>query len=227
MKMRGITGKWKHMWHSSPPDLGVAEVVDDVGRPLVGLGQQHPAGVVARRRTCGTLLAGSRGSPGGSRRWCPGARRGRARRRAGSRRGPCRARTQIASSIASWTCGVVEVEVGLVGEEAVPEVLLAHRVPGPVRRLGVDEDDPGVLVELVGVGPDVEVAVGAVGVAARLAWNHGCCVAGVVHDEVDDHADAALVRLVEERRGSPRACRTRAGCRCSRRRRSRRRAAAR
>ncbi len=20
MKMRGITGKWKHMWHSSPPE---------------------------------------------------------------------------------------------------------------------------------------------------------------------------------------------------------------
>ena len=34
------------MWHSSPPVLGVAEVLDDVGRPLVGLGQQHPAGVL-------------------------------------------------------------------------------------------------------------------------------------------------------------------------------------
>ena len=46
MKMRGITGKWKHMWHSSPPTVEVAEVVDDVGRPLVGLGEQHPAGVL-------------------------------------------------------------------------------------------------------------------------------------------------------------------------------------
>ena len=68
---------------------------------------------------------------------------------------------------------VVEVEVGLVGEEPVPEVLLAHRVPGPVRRLGVDEDDPGVLVELVGVGPDVEVAVRALRVGARLPGTTG------------------------------------------------------
>ena len=93
--------------------------------------------------------------------------------------------------------GVVEVEVGLVVEEPVPEVLLAHRVPRPVRRLGVDEDDPGVLVELVGVGPDVEVPVGALGVAAA-GLEPRVRVAGVVHDEVDDHADAALVAGVEE-----------------------------
>ena len=93
---------------------------------------------------------------------------------------------------------VVEVEVGLVGEEPVPEVLLADRVPGPVGRLGVDEDDAGVLVELVGVGPDVEVAVGAVGVAPA-GLEPRVRVAGVVHHEVDDHPDAALVGLVEER----------------------------
>ena len=54
---------------------------------------------------------------------------------------------------------VLEVEVRLVAEEAVPEVLLAHRVEGPVGRLGVDEDDARVGVGLVGVGPHVEVAV--------------------------------------------------------------------
>jgi hypothetical protein len=69
--------------------------------------------------------------------------------------------------------GVLVVQVGLVAEEAVPEVLLAHRVERPVRRLGVHEDDAGVLVALVGVGPDVEVAEGAVRVAAE-AWNQGC-----------------------------------------------------
>ena len=40
--MRGITGKWNAMWHSSP----VAEVLDDVLGPLVGLGQQHAVGVL-------------------------------------------------------------------------------------------------------------------------------------------------------------------------------------
>ena len=47
------------------------------------------------------------------------------------------------------------------------------------------------------VGPDVEVAVRAVGVGAgRLEPR--VLVAGVVHDEVDDDAHAALVRGVDE-----------------------------
>ena len=39
--------------------------------------------------------------------------------------------------------GVLEVQVGLVAEEPVPEELPADRVEGPVRGLGVDEDDRG------------------------------------------------------------------------------------
>ncbi len=38
MNIRGISGKWNAMWHSSP----VAEVGGRVLRPLVGLGQEHP-----------------------------------------------------------------------------------------------------------------------------------------------------------------------------------------
>jgi hypothetical protein len=80
---------------------------------------------------------------------------------------------------------VLEVEVRLVGEEPVPEVLPAHRVEGPVARLGVDEDDPRVLVLLVGVAPDVEVAVRALGVAAA-GLEPGVLVAGVVDGQVGD-----------------------------------------
>ncbi len=39
---------------------------------------------------------------------------------------------------------VVEVQVGLVGVEAVPVVLLGNRIPRPVRRLEILEDDPSV-----------------------------------------------------------------------------------
>ena len=53
---------------------------------------------------------------------------------------------------------VVEIEVGLVGVEAVPVIGAGDRVPGPVRVLGVAEDDRGVLELLVGVAPYVEVA---------------------------------------------------------------------
>lgn len=92
---------------------------------------------------------------------------------------------------------VLEVEVRLVGEEAVPEELTTHRVEGPVRLLGVDEDDARVLVLLVRVGPDVVVAVRAFRVlSARLEPR--VLVARVVHDEVGDDADAARMRLRDE-----------------------------
>ena len=92
---------------------------------------------------------------------------------------------------------VLVVEIGLVREEAVPVVLLAHRVEGPVGRLGVDEDDPGVRELLVVVGPDVVVAVRPVRVGAGLL-EPVVLVARVIHDEVDDHAHAALVGGVHE-----------------------------
>ena len=42
MNMRGISGKWNAMWHSSPsPKYGA-----HVGRPLVRLGQQHAVRVL-------------------------------------------------------------------------------------------------------------------------------------------------------------------------------------
>ena len=50
------------------------------------------------------------------------------------------------SSTASSTRGIVEVEIGLMRVEAVPVIGLRDRVPGPVRRLRVEEDDPGILV---------------------------------------------------------------------------------
>ena len=70
MKMRGMTGKWNAMWHSSPPAGVVAEVVDDVLGPLVGLGQQHRVRVVRVDLLADPLeeLVGARA---GSRSWCP------------------------------------------------------------------------------------------------------------------------------------------------------------
>ena len=56
--------------------------------------------------------------------------------------------------------GVVKVEVGLVVEEAVPVESFSGFVPGPVGFFGVGEDDGRVFVDLVGGGPDVEVALG-------------------------------------------------------------------
>src|SRR5919198_2811955 len=46
---------------------------------------------------------------------------------------------------------IIKVQIRLMAEEAMPEELLRHRIPRPVRRLGVREDDPraGVLVRIV------------------------------------------------------------------------------
>ena len=93
--------------------------------------------------------------------------------------------------------GVAVVEVGLVGEEAVPVELASLDVVGPVRLLGVHEDDAGVVVAGVVVGPHVEVPVGALGVRAG-GLEPGVGVGGVVDDHVDDDADPALMGLVDQ-----------------------------
>jgi hypothetical protein len=93
---------------------------------------------------------------------------------------------------------IVEVEVGLVAEEAVPVVLLRDRVPRPVRRFRVGEDDAraGVLVRVV--APHVEVALGAALGRAPRRLEPGMLVRGVVDDELGDHAQPAGVRLLHE-----------------------------
>ena len=92
---------------------------------------------------------------------------------------------------------VLEVEVGLVREEAVEEELAALGVERPVRVLGVGEDDADVRALLVGVAPDVEVAVRPLGVGAGLL-EPLVLVGGVVERQVDDDAHVALVRLRDE-----------------------------
>ena len=80
----------------------------------------------------------------------------------------------------------------------MPEVLLAHRVEGPVAGLGVDEDDPRVRIAGVVVAPDVVVAVRTVRVPPGLL-EPLVRVGGVVHHQVGDDPDAPLVRGVEQR----------------------------
>ena len=94
--------------------------------------------------------------------------------------------------------GVVVVQVGLMREEAVPVVLAGDRIPGPVGHLGVEEDDPHIRIAVVGVRPDIPVAFRRRPVRAGLL-EPGVVARGVVHDEVGDHADAALVRRLDER----------------------------
>ena len=95
--------------------------------------------------------------------------------------------------------GVVVVEVRLMGEETVPVVLAPLGVPGPVGLLGVDEDYAGLAVALVVVAPDVPVGLRVGPVLAGLAEPR-VLVARVVHDQVGDDPDAPPVGFVDQLR---------------------------
>lgn len=93
---------------------------------------------------------------------------------------------------------IVVVEVGLVRIEAVPEIGLRHRVPGPVRRLRVEEDDPRAGELLVRVAPDIVVAPDRTGFGFARPLKPGMLVRGVVDHELRDDPDAAVVRRRHE-----------------------------
>ena len=93
---------------------------------------------------------------------------------------------------------IVEVEVRLMAEEAVPVVLLRHRIPRPVRGLGVGEDDARALVLLVAVAPHVVVALARALRRAPRRLEPGVLVGGVVDHELGDHLEPAAMRLGHE-----------------------------
>ena len=93
---------------------------------------------------------------------------------------------------------VLEVQVGLVVEEAVPVVGVGDRIPRPVRRLGVREDDPRAVVLAVAVAPHVEVARRRPRRGLACLLEPGMLVRGVVHHQLGDHPEVARMRLAEE-----------------------------
>ena len=93
---------------------------------------------------------------------------------------------------------IVEIEVRLVREEAVPVELAGFRIPGPVRFLGIGEDDPRALVFLVGVAPDIPVAGAGIRVRAAGALEPVVLVGRVVDDELGDDPQAALLGFLDE-----------------------------
>jgi hypothetical protein len=95
-------------------------------------------------------------------------------------------------------CRVVEVQVRLVAEEAVPVIGARDGIPRPVGRLGVGEDDPGVGVPVGRVAPDVVLAPRAPGRRAPRALEPRVLVRGVVQHKLADDADPPSVRLGEE-----------------------------
>ena len=175
--------------------VAVPEVRPDVGRPLIGLGEKDPS--LVARLDLGPHLAQELVSL--RQVLAVGAvaleevRHGVA---------PVTVETAIEPELhgvehLSAHGGIVVVEVGLVLEEAVPVVGLGDRIPGPVRGLGVDEDDPRLAEALIRVAPQVVVAVRRLGRPPRRL-EPGMLIRGVVHHEVRDDAEAVGMGGLEE-----------------------------
>lgn len=85
-----------------------------------------------------------------------------------------------------------------MGIEAVPVVGASDRVPCPVGFFRVDENDARFRKFLIGIGPDIEVALRRSRRRLARALEPGMLIGGVVDDELDDDADIALVGGVDE-----------------------------
>ncbi len=83
-------------------------------------------------------------------------------------------------------------------EEAVPVELAGFRIPGPVRFLGIREDDPRARVFLVGIAPDIPVAGTGIRVRTAGALEPVVLVGRVVDDEFGDDPQAALLGFLDE-----------------------------
>ena len=83
-------------------------------------------------------------------------------------------------------------------EEPVPVVLSRDRIVRPVGRLRIDEDDPRVFVLLVGIGPDVVVAVIRAGLREPGALEPRMLVGRMVDDQFRHHANTARMRFLNE-----------------------------
>ena len=168
--------------------VAVAEVGADVGRPLVGLGEEHAVLVVLVEPAAHALEHVVRLRE-------VLARRSLALDEIGDRVEAQAVHAEIQPEAHDLDdlledLRVVVVQVGLMMEEPVPVVLLGDRIPGPVRFLGVGEDDPRVLVLLVAVAPHVVVALGRALRRAARPLKPRMLVGRVVDDELGEHAEA-------------------------------------
>ena len=76
----------------------------------------------------------------------------------------------------------------------MPVVGLRDRIPRPVRALGVDENDARIAIPLIGIAPDIEVALGRSRRRRPRALEPRMLIGRVVEHELDDHVESALVR---------------------------------
>ena len=176
--------------------VAVAEVGEDVGGPLIGLGQKHLVPIVP------VHLAANLFDDGVALRQVL-AVGPLALDQVRDRVEPHPVHAHVEPEPHHFEEGaqdrrVVEVQVGLVVEEAMPVKRLGDGVPRPVRNFRIGKDDPRARIFGVRVAPDVKVALRGTrrGLPRRLEPR--MLIRRVVDDQFRDDPDAALVSLSDE-----------------------------
>ena len=93
---------------------------------------------------------------------------------------------------------IVEIQVRLMAEKAMPVISLRHRIPGPVRGLGVGEYDARAQVLLIRVAPHIKVALRRTGGRIPGLLKPGMLIRGVIDDQFGDHFESEPVRLMQQ-----------------------------
>src|ERR671918_1832369 len=88
--------------------------------------------------------------------------------------------------------GVIKIQVRLAGIKTVPVILSRLFIPRPIGRLGIEKDNTGVLIFLIGIAPYVIISVWRVAIGAR-GFEPGMLVGGVIQHEVRNDANISIV----------------------------------
>ena len=172
--------------------VSIAEISSGVLRPLVRF-RKAVRGCDICRPYGRAASSGRHGFREDFHNWFPPARTDREQRPAGAPSTPMSHPKVNNPQHFRLHLRVVEIEVWLVGVEAVPEVCLGQRVPGPVGGFEVLKDDPRFSVLLRRVAPDVEVPMYGARFGPAGTLEPGMLVRGMIEHQFGDHPDAAAV----------------------------------
>ncbi len=92
---------------------------------------------------------------------------------------------------------ILEIQVRLVGIEAMPKIGFGDRIPGPVRGFKIAKDDAGVAILVGRVAPHVEIAPDRAGLGGARFLKPPVLVGGVIEYQLGDDAQAAAMRLAQ------------------------------
>src|SRR5690606_9237345 len=94
--------------------------------------------------------------------------------------------------------GILEIQIGLMRIEPMPEIGFRHGIPGPVGSLEILENDARFLIALDIVAPYVELPLGGARRRPPRSLEPGMLIGGMVEHELGDDADSPPVSLGQE-----------------------------